>query len=488
MTSGRPGTSTLQGGTQPALLLACTLVTAVVLALFHCASLLAQTNTLAERLDALVAKLPAKARIGVAVADARSGQPLFDHHADRLLKPASVLKLFTTAAALTRFGPKFQFETRLYMQGDELWVVGGGDPGLGDERLEHAAGEQRLAILNVWAEELLARGVRSISRIVLDDSVFDRQGRHPDWPAEQADAWYQAPVGGLMLNNNCLDSAARVNGGQVALQLTPALPAEFVVNGLRVGARHAPRVSRGLESDVFEFSGTVTKSDALGPIAVGRSEVFFGHALRMALAGRGVAGPMTVVRRVLPPDALKAATPVAVHRTGMRSVLWRCNTFSQNLFAEALWKALPAIEPSGARSGVAGSWEGGERVLLATLAPLGVALDGASLRDGSGLSHDNRVTAGQIVRLLCAMQRSPHAEAFKASLARPGQDGSMRRRYNDAALVGRLIGKTGSIKDVSALAGYVTRGDGQVLAFAILINDAAPAELAHKICRVLAGE
>ena len=176
---------------------------------------------------------------------------------------------------------------------------------------------------------------------------------------------------------------------------------------------------------------------------------------------------------------------LATHSTSLRDVLWRSNTFSQNFFAECLLKSLAAYGPDGQRTGEPGSWERGEDVLQATLKKLGVALDGAVLRDGSGLSHQNRVTAQQVVKLLTTMRRHRAAEVFVGSLAAPGEPGTMQRRYALPELRGRLRGKTGTIQGVQTLAGYVSRADGTTLAFALLINGNDAATLPIRVCRAL---
>jgi D-alanyl-D-alanine carboxypeptidase/D-alanyl-D-alanine-endopeptidase (penicillin-binding protein 4) len=213
--------------------------------------------------------------------------------------------------------------------------------------------------------------------------------------------------------------------------------------------------------------------------------VFFGHVLSRALAERGCPVNGGVVRRRLTPAAAAGVKPLAVHETPLPEVLWRCNTFSQNLFAECLVKSLDAYNPDGSRSGRPGSWEGGHDVLRAELGRLGVDLATAQLRDGSGLSHQNRVTASQVVQLLRAMRRHPHAAAFLDSLARAGEEGSMKRRFADPVLKGRVLAKTGTLNHVSSLAGYATRADGTVLAFALLVNGDGGEQLAVDVCRIL---
>lgn len=467
-----------------------------VLALAVAASLTAAANEnhgagttpagITERLAAIFAEASPSGLIGFAAAETRHGAMIFEHQGRTPLKPASVLKLFTTAAALDHLGPDFRYETQVYLVNQELWVIGAGDPGLGDQRLAEKLGKPVDWAFQEWGGRLSERGVSELRAIVLSDDVFDGQGRHEDWPAAQSEAWYQAPVGGLNYNDNCLDAVARVANGRVELRLTPRLPDSFVRNSLSVGKKHAPTLSRAPDSDLFLFKGSLARSDSFAPISVHRPTVFFGHALAEALAARGIRCTNGVLRRASPPTASAPARAelIATHVTPLRDVLWRCNAFSQNMFAECVLKSLQAYGRDGRRCGEPGSWAGGVQALTGALQRLGIPTDGAIFRDGSGLSHENRVSAGQIVALLTAMARHQQRELWIESLAEAGEDGTLRRRF--ASLKGRLRAKTGTIAGVSALAGYVTREDGELLAFALLVNSAAPAKLQERVIEALA--
>jgi D-alanyl-D-alanine carboxypeptidase/D-alanyl-D-alanine-endopeptidase (penicillin-binding protein 4) len=445
------------------------------------------SSELGARLSQFLDRLPADAPVSVVVADARTAERLCARQPDTPLKPASLMKLLVTAAALDRFGPGFEYRTRVYICHDEFWVIGAGDPALADPRIAERYGRSRTDLFDEWAEALHRLGIHRLGRIVLDDSVFDRQWRHPDWPIAEATQWYQAPVGGLNLNDNCLDAVAEPLGAQVRLTTQPELPQEFILTSLRPGPGPVPTVERDPEADVFRFDGAVRRRTEFDPVAVGNPTVFFGHALRHALIKRGIDVDGPVVRRALTPEATAAATLLAEHVTRLSDVLWRCNTFSQNLFAECLLKSLPAYAPDGTRTGQPGSWSAGTELVRFHLEQLGVPLDGAVLRDGSGLSHKNRLTAAQLVDLLIAMARHRHADEFIASLAAPGQEGSMRRRYDEPALRGRLRAKTGTLQGVRGLAGYAWTPDGQMLAFALLDNASRDADLPLKLARILVG-
>lgn len=439
----------------------------------------------AGRLETLLAGVPKGTSVGLVVADADTGHTWFAQDAHTPLKPASLQKLVVTAAALERLGADFTYTTRVYIHGDQLWIVGAGDPALGDATLAERHGRELEHVFDDWADALHAAGLSTLSKVVLDDTIFDRQGRHPDWPDDQADRWYQAPVGGLNINDNCLDVVVNVRDRRPKLLLQPDLPPEMIENGLQIGSRQQPVLKRRPDSDHFELSGTVARSGQLDPVAARHPTVFFGHALHRALTKRGIVIRGSVVRRRITTTEQSAAKLVAEHRTPLRDVIWRCNNFSQNLFAECLMKSLAAYGPGGERSGVAGSWDAARPILLHTLREVGVDLSGASLRDGSGLSHSNRLSARQLVDLLIRMRRHEHADMFITSLAEPARPGSIRTRYDDPALRGRLRAKTGTISGVRCLAGYLSRPDGHTLAFALLINGTAPRSMPRQVCMSL---
>ncbi|MBK8914206.1 MAG: D-alanyl-D-alanine carboxypeptidase/D-alanyl-D-alanine-endopeptidase [Phycisphaerales bacterium] len=449
-------------------------------------------------LERRLARVDRNSGVGILVTSVDDGRVWFAHNADAPLKPASVLKLFTSAAALLRFGPDFEYETRIYVRPrlhgergrSDVWVVGSGDPAIGDPRFAERAGQKGSDLLRAWADTLVRRGVAEVETLFLDDSVFDRQWRNRDWPADQALRWYQAPVGALCVNDNCIDASVLLEGRVPTIRVEPPLPSDWIVNELQRARQHSPRILHSGGAGGFVFSGPVARAHQFESTACADPTLFFGAALREALESRGIS-----VRRVARGEYVESgqdrARLVLRHRTRLADAVWRCNTFSQNLFAECIAKTLSAYRPDGRRSTAAGSWDEGLRVARHTLEDAGVSLRGADFRDGCGLSHGNRVTARQTADLLRVMLRQERrvAETFVASLAVcGGEEGSMRTRFADELLRGRVVGKTGSISGVSTLAGYLTRDDGEQLAFAILMNDAGNDALAVEVCRVLAGD
>lgn len=441
----------------------------------------AQT-ALEKRLQAALAAASG-AQVGVLI-HTLDGTPILEHNADLPLKPASVMKLFTTTAALQRFGPSFTLDTSIYLAGQELWVLGGGDPGLGDPRLAQRATQPVTAIFERWADLLKQRGAAELTNIVLDDYVFDDELCHPTWDRDQYQSWYQAPVGGLNFNDNCLDARVEMAAGGPRLTLIPPLPDEFFIADLRAGRKHGLVGRRSYDSDVFEFRGVATHADDLGPITVRRPNVFFGQALRASLETHGIHVRGDVVRRQIGPR-LSEAKLVDVQSTPIRDLIWRANTFSQNLFAECLCKSLAAYESDGRRSGLRGSWSGGTALVRTTLGALGVDLRGAELCDGSGLSHDNRVTARQVVTLLEVAKRSPTGPALLESLAVAGSEGTLRR-HKGAPYAGHLRAKTGTLAGVHTMAGFFDAPGGVTYVFAVLSNGPLAENVPDRVLQALA--
>src|SRR5687768_16530637 len=141
------------------------------------------------------------------------------------------------------------------------------------------------------------------------------------------------------------------------------------------------------------------------------------------------------------------------------------NQPSDNYIAEMLIKSL------GAEFGRAGSTAAGGAVVRETVGRFGIT---PTVVDGSGLSRANRTTPRQVVQLLTGMDASEAATAFDESLAVAGRNGTLDRRMRGTAAQDRCRAKTGTLHDVSALAGFCDTTGGERVAFAFLMNGVWP--------------
>jgi D-alanyl-D-alanine carboxypeptidase/D-alanyl-D-alanine-endopeptidase (penicillin-binding protein 4) len=430
--------------------------------------------------------------VGFYAADLASGGVIYEYRADRQLVPASNVKVAVTAAALDILGPRFEFETTLALLGDDLLVVGGGDPATGDPRICTARGEDIVAVFARWAAALKARGfVRGRGDLLIDDGVLDSERVHEGWPDQEHARWYRAPVGGLNFNDNCVEVEVWPGtqvGSPAGFRLIPDVPHFQVKNKCVTGNSNRPVVWRAPDEDRLVLSGRCSRRGRLQAAAVFDPGMLFGWACKSELARQGVeiAGTVRRVRARRKDGALPSeATVVAVERTGLPTVINRCNKRSQNLFAECLLKKL------GLKMKGRGSWPAGCAAVEDFLKRIGVPENGYTISDGSGLSRDNRLSARALARVLSWARRHRHGDVFMDSLPIAGIDGSLRKRFNDAAVRGKVRAKTGSLSGVKALSGYVDSPQGQVV-FSMLTNDVGKhgglvRDAQERICRALVG-
>jgi D-alanyl-D-alanine carboxypeptidase/D-alanyl-D-alanine-endopeptidase (penicillin-binding protein 4) len=145
----------------------------------------------------------------------------------------------------------------------------------------------------------------------------------------------------------------------------------------------------------------------------------------------------------------------------MATLVARTNTPSDNYMAEELLKGL------GARFGLAGSTGAGATVVRATVERLGAR---PALVDGSGLSRRDSVSPHDVVDLIRSMDESDLAIPFEASLPVMGRTGTLSDRLRSDVSRGRCHAKTGTLSDVSALAGFCDTTTGRRIGFAIMMN------------------
>jgi len=433
--------------------------------------------------------------IGVHIVEVETGQPIVAVEPDLPRIVASNTKLFTTAAALDSLGPGYFFETRLLMRGKvlgslfagDLGVVAGGDPNISG-RMHNG---DPLAVFRRWAARVKELGATEITGdIYLANGLFDLERIHPDWPRDQLDKWYEAPIDALSFSDNCV--LVRVWPGSTAgsegrVELVPDVGAVQIRNVSRtITSRHGHRVAiyREPGSGEVVVGGKIYQHSrpVEAWITVPDPQAYFGQALRKAFADEGVElrGEVRLTRR-LPHTAWR---PLAVHRSDMLSTLEVINRRSQNFYAESLLKLL------GAELCEEGSWSGGRSVIEEFIDRVGIPEAGYKLADGSGMSRNNLFSPRQITRLLVHMHHHRLAAEFVGSLPTSGDDyGRWKTRLARPPYRGNVMAKTGTLRAVSALSGYVRAVSGKTYAFSILFNRAGAAwasrQAQDKIIRAL---
>jgi D-alanyl-D-alanine carboxypeptidase/D-alanyl-D-alanine-endopeptidase (penicillin-binding protein 4) len=428
----------------------------------------ADRDALRQVLSALATQGPlSTARVGIAVLSLSDGAVVFARNGDELLNPASNVKLVTAAAALTRLGPDWRFETEFLLDGapserPRLYVRGKGDPTMTTERLYQVVGE------------LKHLGLHEVSDIVLDDSYFDAERVAPGFEQETTDRPYTAPTGALSLNANTVGIYVRSTGAGAhpAVEVEPPSDYFTVVNAAVGTLSRARRVSVSSELEgerqKILVRGTVPPS---GEVVVWRRidapPLYYGQTLKGLLEQRGV-HVRGKVRVGNVPERTKLLY-VSQSET-FDLVLKRMNKTSNNFIAETLMKVLGA-ETKGAPGTTAKGVQATEEFLEHDV---GILRGSYVLKNGSGMNDTNRFSPAQLARLVKTMaERFPVAAEYLSSVPIGGKDGTLKWRFEGSDIAGRLRAKTGTLENVCALSGLVQTAGGEALAFSILVNDFA---------------
>lgn len=362
----------------------------------------------------------AGAHIGIAVID-HTGAPVFLHNADDWLLPASTQKVVTAAGALAALGGDFRYHTRLRatapLRGDgiiegDLVLVGGADPTLASpmftERLARSRPATRITAL---ADQLAARGVRRITgAVVADPTVLPHQPIAEGWRSRYFEGGSARLASGLTID--------------AGLRLTQ--------RGRHLRAEPSP--------------------DPAGEAAA---------ALRSQLQRRGITVDGGVITAVEPVQTVTELA--AVSSPPLRELLRYTLQRSDNHLADAIFRTIGL-------AGGDGTWQGGAAHTQAALAAVGLDWSGAALADGSGLSRADRLSPRLLVELDAALYGSQVGPQWRELMAVAGRSGTLRRRLVGTMAEQNLRGKTGTLRDVRALAGAVNGPKGRYH-LAVLVND-----------------
>lgn len=468
---------------------ACRPVILALALLASCLPALGAGFSLDDKIEAIIERAQlGGASVGVAVVEVDSGRVIADYRGSTPMMPASNMKLLTSGAALLTLGDDFTFRTELLREdadvGTRLILRGSGDPGFGDPELLDK-GTPSMDVDGLLARIAAAAHKRldaPVAELVIDDRVFDDQRIHDSWPTDQLNRWYCAEVSGLTFHTNVLTVYLNaVQNAQPSTTISPEAPWIELDNRARSIFKGQPTawIARPRPANDFTIYGNVRGRLAID-VALADPADFAGRVLARSLDRAGVTftTPTPKVRRAELSESFDNATPLVAITTSLADVLRRCNADSHNLYAECLLKRIGHDV-----TGEPGSWVNGAAVVRMLLAErLGPDhATSTTIVDGSGLSRDNRVTPETLAAWLAAIARDPdHSAAFLASLATPGE-GTLTSRFRDKDLFAEVHAKSGYLRGVYSLSGYLVdpRTHDPAVAFSIILNDVPEGSVAR---------
>ena len=412
---------------------------------------------------------------GVYIKPADSADVWYARNADKLMMPASSLKIVTLAAAAEKLGWDFRYETKVYAAGPvragvlhgDLIVAGSGDPSLDD--WDGIA----TRLWSGWATELKAAGISAIDgRIVGDDNAFEDEGLGAGWTWDDIPTGFAAPTSALQFNEGNVQvrlAPGDAVGDRAIATLSPDTSAMTLANFIVTGpaatsgtvVRRRPPGSPKLElHGSLPLRGRPFSMNA----SVDNPTLYYVRALRAALIADGitVSGPAVDIDDVTPLPRHDTLVPIVTSQSDPLSVLaTTMMKLSQNQYAEAMLKTIGA-----------GTVEAGRTAVKETLRAWNIDPAGLIQLDGSGLSRYSYITPETMTAVLLYVDRSERLRSvYESTLPIAGRDGTLEQRMRGTAAEGRAFVKTGSMNNVRSAAGYARTADNRLVAFTIIANN-----------------
>lgn len=429
---------------------------------------LARAGVPASSLSVMVQALPTQA-----VQPTETIAPLLKHRQDASVNPASVMKLITTYAALDQLGAGFTWKNRVYIDGTleggvlrgNLIVRGSGDPKLVLERIDDLF------------KQVIARGVRQVQGdILLDRQVFDVPDKNPADFDDEPLRPYNAAPDGLLLNFKSLifTFAPDETGKRALLRSEPpiagvAIPMEVAASYGPCGDWRGSLQADFSQADRVTFAGRYPLScgERVWPVAYVAPRLYAPRVIEAMWRNAG--GQLTgAVREEAMPRTARLL--VTTDSLPLSDIIADVNKFSNNVMAQQVFLTLSNQLPTAGRTG---SFAASQRSIAAWWKSRLPEQTSPVLDNGSGLSRKERASASNINALLQHAAASPQALVFANSLGIAGVDGTvarMRDRNGASAALGQAQLKTGTLKDVAAIAGYANAQNGQRYSLAAIIN------------------
>ena len=409
-----------------------------------------------------------------------SGDILEEVNGDYLIRPASNLKLITSAMYLDELGPDYRFETTLYGTGEirgnrydgDLYIRGVGDPSINGE-----AYQDPLFLFQRWYSILDSMGVEVIDgNIIGHDGFFDDIPYPRGWEWDDLSYYYAPEISALSFNQNVVDLEVRADGEPGSKPSITWFPFETpyvqFINEQRItpgDTSFDESYRRDLGSNDIYLRSTLPEGHyETEPLSVHNPSLYFIDTFKryLQLMGIRVQGQLLLSSEPIAWNNGMFAE-IDTHRSRpLHTMIGRLNRESDNLYAEMLLKTAVAE-----RYGVPGSTELGLELVKSFMSDHGFDTTAVTLRDASGMAPATLLKTSDLNRFLVDIQQEPYFDYFFNSLSVAGRNGTLQYRFYNTGLANNFFGKTGFMSGVRSISGYLDTADGERLIVTIATNN-----------------
>lgn len=409
-----------------------------------------------------------------------TGEILEGFHVEKLVRPASNLKLLTTATILNELGADYTYLTKMYGVGHKVgttWkgdiiIRGSGDPSISGKFYN----EDRFYVFNKFYRALNEMGIDQIDgNLIGNDAFFDQQPYPKGWSWSDLSFYYGVEISALSFNDNAIDLTVYANGDVGSTPEIEWFPFDTdYVNFINEQIITPP------ETEYDEFYRRVLGTNRIilrsklpqryiekESLSVLNASRYFMDTFLKYLEDGGISvSGRLIIDHQRHDWSDKRYEVLAVHESvPVRKLLQQINKESDNFYTEMLLKTAAAEHFEAP-----GSTELGIKLIQNFADSIGLNIDKMELRDGSGLAGATLISVDNLSKLLVKMRHHPQFGVYKNSLPISGVDGSLEYRF-PSSMLGKVYGKTGYISGVRSLSGYMESSSGKPLIFSVVTNN-----------------
>ncbi len=444
---------------------------------------------LQKTVEAIVADEALEGAVVGICARTGDGRTLVDIGAERMMVPASNVKLISTGAAMHVLGSGYRFETKIGYSGriedgvlnGDLYIIGGGDPTVASKDSIAVAAEKTFA---EWKRIVSKAGITRIEgHVVGDGRFFDGMAEHPTWLWNDIGTYYGAGATGLMFYEN-MQSFRVCAGKQVGddVNITPSYPEapwmEFRYDCTTGGKGTGDRLYMYTSdlAPVAEIRGTFGVDRMAKRVDCSNkfpeytcAKYFTGYLNANGIqCSEGPADFKLARKGAVPSDSLEIIGSTL--SPTLRRIAFETNHASNNLFAETLYRTVSKVRTGSA------CYDSCEVAINHIFREMQLSTNGAEIADGSGLSRQNYISAGFFCRFLEKMMTSQCFEDYVATIPSPGYNGTLSYNMSKypVEMKQRIKAKSGSMNGIRCYSGYVIPTEGckdDTIIFSVMVNN-----------------
>ncbi len=386
--------------------------------------------------------------VAVSVKEADTGKVLYQHNERKLLHPASTLKIFTTIPAMEELGDEYEFTTTFYTANNNLYVKAGADPFLTSAELKNAI------------KSIKGKGYHSFNKVYFDGSIIDNAEWGIGWMWDDTTNKRMQKFSAYNVDNNLVNiEVAKGEDGVITAKSNVPLP---VINSISAGDKDDIFAVRNdwISPEVILVAGSIKSPVKTVQVPLNNLKRYYQQTIMKSIKNAKITLQQPICLEEKVPENAKVLLEIKNPVTPAYEKIFKN---SDNLCAETIAKIA-----GGQKSGETGSFSNQTKMFYDYWQANGVDTKGIVIADASGVSRNNLVTVDFMTNALDKIYVNKQEQFIKDTFAQPGEGTFSNRLLNYR---GYVFLKSGTLANISGLAGYVKADNGKTYSVAILIQN-----------------